>query len=145
MQNGNGVTTTIDNTKLLKSALSQLVSRHLEIGIPDDSPNNEREDSNLTNSQIGYIIEVGAPEDNRPASPFLVPGMENAIPGDIQLIKTHLMHVLQLKTSPTPEIHELLDEVGDYSVEQIKAEITTLGHVVTGQLRDSITYEIIKD
>ena len=61
------ITITLDNRKKLKKTLEELNFQVL-VGIPEDSPNNERYDSDQTNSYIGFIQEYGAPAANIPAT-----------------------------------------------------------------------------
>jgi hypothetical protein len=74
MAKKSGVTITIDRLKHFEQALKELSDISIVVGAPEDAK--PRDDSKLTNAQIGYIHEHGAPEINLPARPHLKPGVE---------------------------------------------------------------------
>lgn len=55
------------------------------IGIPMSTT--ERPDGEITNAELGYIHEYGAPEANIPARPFLIPGVESVKGKALELMK----------------------------------------------------------
>lgn len=55
-------------------AVSQLSKTDVLVGVPDSGA--ERKDSELTNAQIGYLLENGSPATNLPPRPHLVRGVE---------------------------------------------------------------------
>lgn len=73
---GAKVTIRRDNLPKLKAALDKLRTARVMVGIPGGG--SPHEGSDLTNAELGYIHEFGAPEANIPARPFLVPGVRNA-------------------------------------------------------------------
>ena len=58
-------------------AIKALTARQVLVGIPDDTA--DRDDvpgeGPITTAALGYIHEFGAPEQNIPARPFLLPGI----------------------------------------------------------------------
>ncbi|VXB24879.1 putative bacteriophage protein [Burkholderia sp. 8Y] len=68
---------TRDKVASVIKAVSDLATKDVLVGIPDSAP--ERKDGEpISNAQIGYIQEHGAPAANIPARPFLVPGVRDA-------------------------------------------------------------------
>ena len=67
-------------------AVHALVSREVLVGIQqaDDA---RKEGGPIGNAEIGYIQEFGSPANNIPARPFLVPGVEKALPAAIKQLK----------------------------------------------------------
>lgn len=61
----------------LLRAISGLVKVEVLVGIPENAADRGTGEP-ITNAQLGYIHEFGAPEANIPARPFLVPGIETA-------------------------------------------------------------------
>lgn len=69
-----------DNMAKLESALLELSNAVILVGIPEDKTQRQADEHGkapLTNAQIGYIHEHGAPEINLPARPWLYPGVES--------------------------------------------------------------------
>ncbi len=72
-----GARVTADRLPQLIKSLHALAARRVMVGIP--ASRDSREDgSPISNAEIGYIQEFGAPEANIPPRPFLVPGVESA-------------------------------------------------------------------
>lgn len=61
-------------------SINYLKNRNILVGIPSFSAKNSRDDTKLTNAQIGYINEFGSPAKNIPARPFLRPGVKEQQP-----------------------------------------------------------------
>lgn len=87
----------------LMAAIESLVSQEVLVGIPASA---SRDDSPLTNAEIGYLNETGSPAQNIPARPWLVPAVESvqdriadrfvratnaALDGDADAVNRHLM------------------------------------------------------
>lgn len=89
-----GVQTTKNNTKKVLAGIQRLPSLDVLVGIPSDhdesrkgyiTSSNMRTQaagphqvlSDVTNAQLGYIHENGAPEANIPQRPFLLPGIRD--------------------------------------------------------------------
>jgi hypothetical protein len=67
----------------IEAAIKRLASRRLLIGIPQENDPRTDEDGNASpigNASIGYIQEMGSPARKIHARPFLVPGVEKALP-----------------------------------------------------------------
>jgi hypothetical protein len=72
------------NIRVVKDVLPQmlkqvsaLVKQEVLVGIPEDKADRGTGEA-VTNAELGYIHEFGAPEANIPARPFLVPGIASA-------------------------------------------------------------------
>lgn len=65
-----------DDMKKLDAAIKSLTNSEVLVGIPS-TKNARDDDSPLGNAAIGYIQENGAPENNLPARPHLIPGIKN--------------------------------------------------------------------
>jgi hypothetical protein len=66
-----------DRLKEVVEALSSLPERDVLVGIPEETTGRQASGT-ITNAQLGYIHEFGAPEANIPARAFLMPGIRNA-------------------------------------------------------------------
>jgi hypothetical protein len=62
----------------IEAAIRRLTAKRLYIGIPMDK--DPRQGEPIGNASLGYIQEFGSPAKNIPARPFLVPGVETALP-----------------------------------------------------------------
>jgi hypothetical protein len=76
-----GMDVTADNLREFEAALREMQAQAVMAGFPADK-NEEREDENgnptpITNAALGYIHDKGMPEQNIPARPFMVPGIES--------------------------------------------------------------------
>ena len=72
-----GARVSADRLPQLIQSLHALAARRVLVGVP--ASRDAREDgSPISNAEIGYIQEFGAPEANIPPRPFLVPGVESA-------------------------------------------------------------------
>jgi phosphatidylserine/phosphatidylglycerophosphate/cardiolipin synthase-like enzyme len=61
----------------IKAAFMELASQEILVGFPEDGE--PREDmSEPTNAMLAYIHDNGAPEQNIPARPFMIPAIEGA-------------------------------------------------------------------
>lgn len=66
----------VDRVDELWDSLHALAKREILVGFPEETAS--REDSKEpTNAALGYIHDNGAPEQNIPARPFMVPGMDS--------------------------------------------------------------------
>lgn len=74
---------TQDRLDELKQALQLLAEREVLVGFPEENADRtpvEGEDSSITNASLAYIHDNGAPEQNIPARPFMIPGITAALP-----------------------------------------------------------------
>lgn len=65
-----------DNLANVLEATRALTYNRVMAGIPQDK-DERRDDDELGNADIGYLMENGIPEANVPARPHLVPGVRN--------------------------------------------------------------------
>lgn len=73
---GTGLTLKRDRLPELEKLMLQLSSVEVLVGFPEDSAA-RKEDAGITNAALGYIHDNGAPEQNIPARPFMIPGIES--------------------------------------------------------------------
>lgn len=74
-----GIEITADHLQDVVKAIHRLTGQEILVGVPQ--ADTRRDDSPLTNAQIGYLQETGSPAMNLPARPFLVPGVESVQKG----------------------------------------------------------------
>lgn len=154
-----GVHVTTDNLAKVMKQIAKLSGQEVLVGIPDSAP--ERHDSPVTNAQLLYIHEYGAPEANIPARPSVIPGIEDAkdaITAQMEKGSRALMG------GNTDAAEKALHAAGLIAVSSIKDKITegdfaplaestiaarkrkgndsTKPLVVTAQMRNAITYVI---
>ena len=78
------------NVGLIEKAVLALLKSEVVIGIPDDGSARQPEpgaSAPPSNAVIGYTQEFGSPEQNIPARPFLVPGVESITPKAAELLR----------------------------------------------------------
>jgi len=97
-----------------------LTGEQLVIGIPEN--NSPRSDSGLTNAELGYIHERGAPGANIPARPFLVPGVRKAVPFMLPHLKRACNFALDMNYV---KAHKALEQAGSVAERFVKREIMT--------------------
>ncbi len=67
----------------ITQAVASLVKQRVLVGIPGDTsarPAEPGQPNPINNAVLGYILETGAPAQNIPARPFLVPGVKSVGP-----------------------------------------------------------------
>ena len=80
------VKVTKDELKKVLRSIQQLAAQQVLVGIP--ATTTERKGAEpINNATIGYIQEAGSPANNLPARPFLVPGVQDALPGATEQLK----------------------------------------------------------
>jgi hypothetical protein len=157
------VTKTVDRTAQLLAAANALTKLKAYIGIPGDAPARQpdgaEEPQPPNNAVLGYIHETGIPEKNIPARPFLLPGVEAAMPQITPRLKAMGASALQ---GDLAAIQKGLNAVGLIGQNAVRAQITDGQHaplaertlkarqargrtgtkplIDTGQLRNSVTY-----
>ena len=71
-----------DSVDELRASLKMLAEKEVLVGFPEDT--SARTDAetktpvDITNAALGYIHDTGAPEQNIPARPFMIPGIMEA-------------------------------------------------------------------
>lgn len=83
------VKVTKDELANVLKSIHALVSREVLVGIPEseDARKASEDGAPIGNAEIGYIQETGSPINNLPARPFLVPGVEKALPKALEQLK----------------------------------------------------------
>ena len=82
-QKASGMHTTIYNMPELRAAIARLARDEVLVGVPSETTDRKNEDgtkSDITSAALAYIHDNGAPEAHIPARPFMIPGMEDAVP-----------------------------------------------------------------
>ena len=152
---------TKDRVDALLKAVRDLTAQEVLVGVPSSTAG--REDTPITNAEIGYLMETGSPAQNIPERPFLVPGVEDGKARFIPHLKAAGISALDGK----PEmVNRDLERAGFVAASSVKTKITegpftplspkTLAKrrakgrtresplIDTGQLRDSITHVVRK-
>ena len=162
-----GVSIVKDNLKKVMVALNSFPDKDVLVGIPADTTARKNDIggavpvSEMTNAQLGYIHEFGAPEHNIPARPFLYPGLRG--------VKTHIaayfkQYGLAAMKGSKEGMDRALHSMGILGMNAVRRKITvgpfvplkastlaarrrrgrtgTRPLIDTGQLRAAITYVI---
>ncbi|GHE70035.1 hypothetical protein GCM10019059_32260 [Camelimonas fluminis] len=76
------MTTTIKVDRLgeVLKRIKDLAKNQVLVGVPDSNAARRDEGEAISNAEIGYINEFGAPEANIPARQHLIPGVQEALP-----------------------------------------------------------------
>lgn len=153
-----------DNVAAMLFGMEAMAKTAVLVGIPSASPKNHRDDdSEIENSEIGFIMEFGAPEVNIPARPFLIPGVNSVLP---EIEKRLSRGAKRLLTDPSFSPETLFDSVGLLAQQGVQRYMTdahfapladsTLAArksrgfegekplIETGSLRGSITFVVEK-
>jgi hypothetical protein len=155
---------TKDRVPELVKAMEAFAHKEVLVGIPSDSAKNDRDDAPITNAQIGYINEFGAPEMNIPARPFLVPGVEKAWPEAQRYMAKAAEKVLKFTPDPMGTVNQALEGAGllaqgevvqmindglspalsetTLAMREAKGFYGTKPLIHTGSLKQSITYVV---
>ena len=155
------VTTTEDKLPDIIKAIHDLVGVRVQVGVP--STKTDRDDGPLTNADLAYIHEFGAPAANIPARPFLVPGIEE---GEDKIVKQMERATKAALRAKPAEVDQALHGVGLVAQNNVKLKINngpfealsevTLKYrmargrtgtkplIDTGQLRNAISYAIVR-
>lgn len=150
--------------EILKS-VHELARQSVMVGVPAATA--QRDDGPITNADLGYIHEFGAPAANIPARPFLAPGIASALPDvekalhlaagaamddkperiDPALHQAGLIAATGAKTRLNDGPHVPLAETTIHQRQnrRIAPRMGTQPLIDTGALRNSITYVIRKD
>ncbi len=156
-----------DATAQLFRDIDSLVKSRVLVGIPDTgadrTPEDGEEGTPPSNALIGYLMETGAPDQNLPARPTLIPGIEKAR----ERIEKHLSKAaLAAVTGDSAGVDSGLAAAGLIAVSSVQSEITdgtfaplaqrtiqarlrrgitsTKPLIVSGQFRRSITYVVAR-
>jgi hypothetical protein len=114
-----GVTTVTDKMKEVTKALRELQSQRVLVGIP--STKAQRNDGPISNAELGYIHENGAPEANIPARAFLVPGVKSVKIETAQGLKDAGKAALNGESG---KMMQQLNRVGSVAASAVQKKIT---------------------
>ena len=81
LRHGEIVKVKYDRIDDLRRDLMELAKSEILVGFPDETATRTEEDgekSPMTNAAIAYVQDNGAPEQNIPARPFMIPGIKSA-------------------------------------------------------------------
>lgn len=118
------VTSSGDNLAMINKALKDMGDSVVYIGIPAEGKPREQEEGEkknpITNAEIGYIQEFGEARDHIPPRPVLIPGVADAEPKILEILKAGSASVLER----TAKVSKVLGLVGDAAVASVKRRIT---------------------
>lgn len=158
------VTITEDHWEEMKRGMKLLERQDVMVGIPAERAGRESEDdSPITNAEIGWVMEMGSPEQNIPPRPHLEPGIRA---GKESIVK-YLRMAAELALKGAPErMMRALHAAGMAGATAVKNKIDvgpfmplaprTLAErrrrgrtgikplIDTGQYRNAITY-VVRD
>ena len=154
-----GTTIVIDRVDDVVKSVRALGTQRTLVGIPSSTAG--RRDVPITNAAIGYIHEFGAPEENIPPRPFLIPGVASAMDRIRKMLGTAAR---QAVSGNRQALDRALHAIGLVAVSAVRKKITdgpfaplaestlasrrargvtrTKPLIDTGQLRQGITYVI---
>ncbi len=75
MASKGGVKIVQDRTQQVAKAIERLATERVMVGFPNSTNERREADSPLSNAQIAYIQNYGAPEANIPQREFMAPGI----------------------------------------------------------------------
>jgi hypothetical protein len=149
-----------DNLAKVLKQIAELAKKQVLVGIPDSAP--DRTDGSISNAQLLYIHEFGAPAANIPARPSVIPGIEDAMEPITAQLATGSKALLDGKVDMA---EKCLHAAGLIAVSSIKNKITEgdftplaastiaarqrAGNdsekplTVTAQMRNAITYVVV--
>lgn len=94
-----------DRVEDVLASMRALASQHVLVGFPETTASREGDD--LNNPTLAYIHEYGAPEANIPERPFLIPGVESALPEITTLMKMGVKDALSGKDTATRTLRQV--------------------------------------
>ena len=119
MSTNEGVEVKVKSSDAVLKALAKLKKTEVLVGIPEGST---REDTPLTNAELGFIHENGSPASGIPARPFLVPGVAHGRPE----IREHLEAAVKAAyRGKARESSAELEQAGSVAESAVKKEIST--------------------
>lgn len=156
-----GIKVTKDELRSVLAAIKRATRETVLIGVPYYHTARPGDVTGISNADLGYIHEFGAPAANIPARPFLVPGVLSArktatsLMADglsdemvgqrgaahISMHRAGLVAVNYVRQTITDGVEPALSEV-TIRIRLEKGRTGTTPLLDTGQLRNSITYVI---
>lgn len=115
---------TKDRVNAVIGSITNLVGKHVLVGIPEANANRQDDEStdHPTNAMLGYVHEFGSPRRNIPARPFLVPGVHKAA----DAYMPHLRGAASAALDAKPDVSDKeLVAAGLIAEASAKREITT--------------------
>lgn len=121
-RDGCGVKMHMDALPALREALSMLTRREVLVGFPEDTTQRDEDSAgqSITNASLAYIHDNGAPEQNIPARPFMVPGIMAARPRVEAKMRQIAKAVVALKPGV---VEQGLTQIGLIAQAAIRAQI----------------------
>lgn len=117
------LTVTKDSVSQVIAGINELVQKQVLVGIPDSSTDRQSEiDGPMTNATLGYIHELGSPQANIPARPFLVPGVQKAEDKAVAYMEKAAVATLSRDPKKT---NAYLNDAGIVAMNSARNEITT--------------------
>lgn len=151
----------IDNLPAMKKTFEQISSQAVMVGVPGDTTN--RKSGGINNASLAFIHDQGSPAANIPARPFMKPGIKDAKAKIVSAFKLAGEKALRKDDAA---IEKGLHRAGLIATSAIKARINsgisptlaegtlagrrrrgrtgTVPLIDTGQLRNSISYVLVK-
>ena len=121
--NPNGITMIKDDLPRVLSSIASLTKKQVLVGIPDSNTNRQQVTPDpITNAALGYIHEFGEPSQNIPARPFLIPGVQKALPTALRILQQAADAALDGNSG---QADRLLHRVGLLASAMTKKEIMT--------------------
>lgn len=152
-----------DRVDDILAAVRELGARDVKVGFPEktggrgdaDTEADAGGDGELTNPEIAYIHEFGAPEAKIPERPFLIVGVEGALPTITKIMKDGVKAALNGKDTADQTLNKI-GLIAQGAVQQKivdgpfvpNAEITIKSKgsdkplIDTGALRQAVSYVI---
>ena len=141
-----GIIKVKDNARKLYKACQDIPRKCVEIGEPSDSPNIERYDTDLTNADVGFIVEFMHPRSASDATgdtTNLLPGTLNALPEVKEIMRQTLLDILKLESGGNiSKLKSGLKEVGAAVYESVLEQVVTKHVIDTGQYMASLRYDV---
>lgn len=119
MSKNEGVEVKVKSSDAVLKALAKLKKTEVLVGIPEGST---REDTPLTNAELGFIHENGSPASGIPARPFLVPGVTHGFPEIRKNLEAAVKAAYRGKVGMSMK---LLDQAGTAGASAVEKEIST--------------------
>jgi phage gpG-like protein len=114
-----GLTIVRDNLKKVSKSIDALGRARVMVGVPADKT--DRKDGSISNASLAYIHNVGAPEANIPARPFMEPGVASVQPQIAEGLKKAGKFALEGRSDA---VDRQFHRVGAIGRDAIKAKIT---------------------
>lgn len=123
---GSGLKIKKDRVPELFAGLKLLTQNEVLVGVPSENsdrppdPTNPKADG-ITNAELAYIHDNGAPEVNIPARPFMVPGINDAMPQNESIMRKQAQYAIDGKGAA--KVNEGFERIGFNCVDKITSVI----------------------